>query len=93
MIIRDCFFCKREFRGEPDDTSCDHCRNVVVAAVRGNGRLRDIIINTLMNDENFINEMAKKIFQIPASDVGLGGPGSLAQFFRKKRKKKTKKAT
>ena len=87
-------FCRASFDSEEQESVCGHCSNTVTKALQKRGKLKERVFSMLLGDEEFIRSFAIKMFHsVQAVDVGLGGPGSLAQNFRKKRKRKTKKKT
>lgn len=93
-MFSTCMFCNAKFDTEEQESVCDHCSGVVAKALYKRGKLKERIISTLLEDKEFIRSFAIKMFHsVQAVDIGLGGPGSLAQNFRKKRKRKTKKKT
>lgn len=38
-------------------------------------------LETVLDDDKILMRIAKRIFEVPAKAVGLGGPGSIAQYF------------
>lgn len=92
-FYQDCQFCKTQFRAEELESICDHCKGVLSNALTKSQKLRRAVAEYLMQDSDFIKNIAKEIFDIPAVEIGLGGPGTIAQFFRRKRKKSSKETS
>jgi hypothetical protein len=50
--------------------------------IRGDSTLKFEFLESAIDDEKVLTRLAKCMLKIPAKDIGLGGPGSLAEFFR-----------
>jgi len=95
MPTKNCYFCNVEFNSSEGDelVTCDICAGIICRIVNRSKKVRKKIIKSLITDNDFIKEIGKKLFETPIVDIGLGGPGTLAQWFCEKRKKKVKKGT
>ncbi len=91
MPFQDCMLCEQQFKNKSIIHVCNHCMNVFVKALIKDKRIKDEILKEVSEDKDFISVITNKIFhETNAVDVGLGGAGTIAEFFRKKRKKKIK---
>jgi hypothetical protein len=68
-MITVCRICKIQFQAEKSVTICEDCIKSIIGAV-------------VSNDECVI-QLGKKIFELPAQTFGVGGTGSVANFFRR----------
>jgi len=53
-----------------------------VKELMSNNVSRKLLKNAILSDSEFISDIAKEVFALPAQTVGLLGPGSIADFFR-----------
>jgi len=60
-----------------------------VEEIMSNKESRKILKMAILSDGEFISDIAKEVFALPAESVGLLGPGSIADFFRSDWIKKT----
>lgn len=82
-----CRFCKVHFQtSNQEQHVCDDCLQEVKKTVIEDSKLKFELLEQALKDEICIERIAKAVFDIPSKNVGLGGEGSLADFFRKRRK-------
>lgn len=88
-----CRFCKVHFPTEKADNSvCDACRDEVKKTVQNDERMKLDFLEAVLKDEIAIERIAKALFEVPARNVGIGGDGSLADFFRHRTKTNTRRS-
>lgn len=61
----------------------------IVKTMKSDTDFKKELISEIMTDEAFIDEMAKAVFTRPAVSVGLSVSGTISEFFRKERKRKS----
>lgn len=91
MSNQVCVVCKADFKNKDVVYMCDYCRQTYYDALINNRKFRKDVIEILLDNEDFIIELTKKIFNQPEALIGSGGPSTIAHGFRKKKKKKRKK--
>ena len=88
-----CRFCKVHFQTENGENHvCDSCREEVKKTVQNDERMKLDFLDVVLKDEIVIERIAKKLFEVPARNVGIGGDGSLADFFRHRTKANSRRA-
>ena len=88
-----CRFCKSPFQSDEVDTSCPDCNIEIkrilkadplfLKEILSDPQLKYSFLESVLEDENVVKRIAKSWLALPATDFGLGGPGTIAQYFRK----------
>jgi hypothetical protein len=78
-----CRICKIEFKSEIQESLCLSCKTAILRCITEDPKLKLEFLEKVMQDQICIERIAKAIFNVPARTLGIGGPGSLAEFFRK----------
>jgi hypothetical protein len=68
-MIKVCRVCKIQFNTEQELTVCEDCVKAIVVA--------------MSKDEESMVNLGHKMFGLPAQTFGIGGTGSVADFFRR----------
>jgi hypothetical protein len=68
-MIKVCRICKIQFNTEQELTICDDC-------------IKSIVVAMSVNEECMVN-LGRKMFGLSAQTFGIGGTGSVADFFRR----------
>jgi len=68
-MIKVCRVCKIQFNTEQELTICDDCTKSIVLAIS--------------KDEESIVNLGKRLFGLSAQTFGIGGTGTVADFFRR----------
>ena len=83
---RQCRFCSQFFNAESDDlyfqTICNDCKLSVKEFIKNDKESMKEIICMVKNDNEVLTKLAKCLFEVPAQEIGLGGRGSIADYFR-----------
>ena len=54
----------------------------VIEIAKGDSDLKYEFLESALDDDKVLTRIAKSMFRLPAKDIGIGGPGSIADFFR-----------
>lgn len=85
-----CRFCKVMFPvKDPNEHVCTDCLAEMKKVLSEDEKLKYQFLEIVIKDEVCIERIAKAVFTVPVKNVGIGGEGSLAEFFRKDRKAST----
>ena len=93
-----CRICKLEFRPEVDKTAvvvCKDCTGAIKEVLFTDSERKDILdilvkdndiknvfVDKMLDDQDVLKKVCLKLFSMPVKDIGLGGSGSIADFFR-----------
>lgn len=78
-----CRFCKTQFSTEDlKKHVCDDCFSEVKTVIVEDEKLRFQLIEAILKDQIVIERLAKQVFSVPVKNIGIGGSGSIADFFR-----------
>lgn len=87
MQTNQCRFCKTMFPTEIlEEHICPDCIQEVKKVLSENEKLKYQFLEIVIKDEVCIDRIAKAVFGVPVKNIGLGGEGSVAEFFRRDRK-------
>ena len=81
-----CRICKIEFKSTEQESLCDTCKATILKCFTEDPKLKLEFLDNVVKDGICIERIAKAIFEVPARTLGIGGPGTLAEFFREEDK-------
>lgn len=88
-----CRFCKVHFQTDSqEDHVCGPCKDEVKDTITKDPKLKLELLETLLKDEIAIERIAKEIFNVPVRNIGVGGDGTIADFFRFRAKTNTRRS-
>lgn len=84
-MFKTCRICKIQFKTEenaPELTLCKDCTKAIEEAVLKDNAIAVSLAKVLVQNPVAMLELGKAMLSIQMKDIGLGGPGSIAEFFR-----------
>jgi hypothetical protein len=96
-MMNVCRACKSGFQTEKiEDSICPDCfktiegmlkedksfKDFLTGFIKNDEALRYEFLEIVLSDEKMLTRIGKALLSIKAKEIGLGAPGSLAEFFR-----------
>jgi len=94
-MLKICRFCKIQFKDvEGEKVVCGDCKKIINDILETENPKQELLnllisdpdikfdfLDSILADEKVVKRIAKSVFNEKATEVGLGGPGTIAQFF------------
>ena len=96
--MNECVFTGEQFKAEsPGDCVGPTARKAFLSVIGANPKFKKEVLSEILKDDDIKVEIAKSMMDLKPIDIGLSGPGTFSDFFRKRNrsdaKKKARKAT